>query len=120
MFSNVLTNFEKQFFEAVRTGNLPIVTKLLNNKSVSISVKDPFSWKQGIHIACEFKQIAILETLLKFNADVNAKTSREFTPLHVAAQQNDKNCLIILIKADENIFACLRKPLLKNFILLFI
>ena len=97
-------NREQQFFDAIRNGNIPKVMQLIES-GVSLATKAPFGGKQALHIACEFQKKAMIKKLLELGADVKALTERRFTPLHVAAQQGDKDILLMLIKAgaDHNV-----------------
>jgi ankyrin repeat protein len=96
-FNSSPVNLELQFFMAISQGKSEELSYLLES-GVPISTKAINGGKQGIHIACEFQQIEILEKLLMNGADVNAKTDRGFTPLHVSAQVGNKASILLLLK----------------------
>ena len=65
-----------------------------------------------LHEAVFFQTSNIVQLLLDYGADVNAKTSMSYTPLHLATFNNDLNCLKLLVQhqcIDFNAKDCSRK-----------
>ena len=93
----------QRLFNAVIREDFSEVERLLN-VGVSIECKAPGGGKQVLHVACEYaiKEESV-KKLIALGANVNAKTSRGFTPLHIAAQQGLAETAIALIKAGAEL-----------------
>jgi hypothetical protein len=93
----------QQFLKAVMEEDFSKIESLLK-AGISIKSEAPAGGKQALHIACEagVKEESITR-LIALGADVNAKTRRGFTPLHIAAQQGNTGIIIALIKAGAKL-----------------
>ncbi|MDO8955171.1 MAG: ankyrin repeat domain-containing protein [Gammaproteobacteria bacterium] len=95
----------QQLFSAVITEDFKKIDILLK-AGVSITSKAPGGDKHVLHFASEAGMSEEgVNRLIALGADVNAKTTRDFTPLHVAAQRGKAATMIALIKAGANIEA---------------
>ena len=88
---------------AVQEGKEDIATALINEFSCNTSVKGGWFGITLLHSACKGDCLNLVRTLIRdYNADVNARDDRNYTPLYLAAQAGNENIAITLI----NEFSC--------------
>ncbi|OBT66707.1 hypothetical protein VE03_03957 [Pseudogymnoascus sp. 23342-1-I1] len=68
-----------------KTGGTTVATFLLSHPSqaVDIDAKNCYE-KTALHLACELQNEAMVQLLIKYNADINCHGPHGYTPLHVA------------------------------------
>lgn len=95
----------KNIFNAVIHENISQIKNLIT-AGISIDAPSIDADKQVLHIACEYnKNVDFIEKLIELKANVNAKTDRGFTPLHVAAQRGNGETVLALLKAGADVDA---------------
>ena len=75
---------EKDFLDAVKRGETPMIAEFLRIRPELIGSKDEYR-KTGLHLAAETDQAEIAQLLLDAGADIEALTSWGATPLEWAA-----------------------------------
>lgn len=55
-----------------------------------------------LHTACHFAKINMINFLLRYGANINAKTKLGYTPLHMGAQQGHVLVVKVLLKYNAN------------------
>ncbi len=92
-----------QFFIKARIGDLEGLKVSLTN-DLDINKKDNWG-NTALFYTAEQSKINIAEYLLQKGANVNSKTNKGFTPLHMACVKNDYEMVKLLIdfKADLNV-----------------
>lgn len=55
-----------------------------------------------LHTACHFAKINMINFLLRYGANINAKTKLGYTPLHMGAQQGHVLVVKVLLKNNAN------------------
>jgi hypothetical protein len=106
-----LTSDVLPLFEAVRTGSLKDVTRLLNG-GASLHITDSNGWTP-LHIAAVWNQAHLIEPLFIAGADLEAKTPtdgefnlfRSCTALHCTIEGDALEAAIELIRCGANIDA---------------
>lgn len=104
-FESVLKSETDKMPETVKihkTENLdgePIKKKI---KNIDTNIKDDGNGRTPLHYAAEKGFVRIVELLLEFGSDVNAKDYQEQTPLHCAAEHKNLT-LLPLLKSGSNV-----------------
>lgn len=67
------------------------------------------SQETGVHVACAMNKVNVLQKLIEYDANVNVIDSNSNTPLHVAIQNGNDDCVSTLLSAksidiDLNVF----------------
>lgn len=97
---------EKDIIKAAKKGNTFIVKLLLDQDASLIDARDT-DQSTPLHCAVWKGHLSVVELLLKYGADVNAKNQNDHwgdTPLHAAAHANHRDIAELLIahKAQVN------------------
>jgi ankyrin repeat protein len=97
---------EKEFYKAVKAGDLAAVAALLADEPSLVSVVDKEGCT-GLHYAAWKGHAALIEVLLDAGSDIGAHNANEHwgtTALHAAAHANNKDAAAVLIRrgADVN------------------
>lgn len=90
---------------AIYKNNYPLTKRLLETKEVDINKPTKEDLFTPIHIAIRFcnQPYNILEELIKAGANINSKTKRGRTPLHLAVIRGDAGSVQYLIQKGANI-----------------
>lgn len=83
---------------------------LLDKPGVDVNVRAPGSKMKktsALHIACAGGDMRVIELLLKYGADVNAREANGTTPLHNAISRGDLALVELLLekKAEVNVYS---------------
>jgi ankyrin repeat protein len=95
--------YSKQFIEACKDGNDILVSEYLS-KSKFLVYDFDYTHKTALHWAAIRSSYAIMEQLIVFHADVDAKDLMNKTALHYAAQINDIIAIKILLSNHADPF----------------
>lgn len=99
-----MKNQDNRIFEAVFSGNMPVLKKLLNENPRLIEMRDRDNRTALFHAVIDGQtEIAII--LLSAGSDVCVKDSYGKTPLHYAASENRKELAEKLIKCNAEVDA---------------
>lgn len=86
--------------------NFPEITEVLCEAGISVNYARPCKQITALHMACEKRSLECVKILLKYGADINAKTSEGQTPLYIASYYGYDEIVQYLCseKADTTIF----------------
>ena len=85
---------------AARSGNLPIVRALLQNKATMVNARD-IRGATPLHDACARGHFELCELLLKNDAAISARTVEGETPLHISSCNGDYQVVELLIEKGK-------------------
>ena len=85
---------------AAEEGHLAVLRALLQCERTSVDLRDLHGWT-ALARAARHGHTEIIEVLLAHGANVNSQDSRQFSPLHRAAQQPSSAPLTILLDTGE-------------------
>jgi ankyrin repeat protein len=94
-----------EIHDAARDGDLATVKALLKNRPELVSSKNNNSLNMPLHVAAQNGYKDMVELLLAYEADVNAKNRSGFEPLHLATQNGHKNVVELLLANKANVNA---------------
>jgi ankyrin repeat protein len=100
-------NLEKEILRAAKSGATLKVKQLLEQDPTLIGARDT-DGSTPLHCATWKGHLSVVELLLAFDADVNARNNNEHwgtTPLHAAAHANQRAIAELLIAAGADIHA---------------
>ena len=100
-------NPEKEIIKAAKSGKVQRVKELLEQDASLISARDSDS-STPLHCATWKGHLAVVELLLNYGADVNARNNNDHwgtTPLHAAAHANQRAIADLLISRGADIHA---------------
>ncbi|XP_031548930.1 transient receptor potential cation channel subfamily A member 1-like [Actinia tenebrosa] len=86
--------------EAVMTGNVDALSRLLEQKSIDVNMPDSYG-RAPLHNAILRSDVRMVEMLLEANADINLKDDREDTPMHFAARSGNTKMIKVLLSHPE-------------------
>ena len=89
---------------AVILNNLPCVNLLLN-AGASTEFCDPTSGDAPLAVAAQRGFVDVMRALLEHRADINAKSIQGLTAVHFAIQQNNLQCLELLVARGASLGA---------------
>lgn len=90
--------------EAVKSGEVTLVTSLLAADSTVIGSRDE-DGRTPLHLAVREGHQAVTELLLEMEADVGARDAEERTPLHDAADAGDAEAVRLLLAHGSDVMA---------------
>jgi ankyrin repeat protein len=88
-------NNETIIIKAVKKGDLKKVKNLIQTEPNLINTRENYN-QSLLHIATRSPNIEILQLLISKNADINIKDNENWTPLVIAALNNNKEAIIYL------------------------
>ena len=88
--------------EVVSRGQTSMVNLLLEQEAIDLEQNNRFG-QTPLLCAARQGRLNILDALLKSNADVNAKSERENTALHLAAWYDEPDCVKLLLQNEAPI-----------------
>ncbi|XP_078089131.1 receptor-interacting serine/threonine-protein kinase 4 [Mustelus asterias] len=93
---------KKKLYEAIMSGDVGKLMKLLQPQDVDLILEDGMSL---LHYAVQLGNEEAVRLLLLYNANPNVANKRESTPLHLAAEKNLKVIAELLLGKKANINA---------------
>ena len=84
--------------KAALQGQLEVVKWIVNQPEPALDGKNKYG-RSALHFACDAGHAEIVTLLVEANADVNCTSLGGLTPLHVAARQNNAQCVSALFTA---------------------
>jgi ankyrin repeat protein len=101
---NPTQTLERQILWAAAEDHTEIVQDILLKKPELARDAVDRDGYTPLHKACYNNNYEMAETLLKYNADPNAKTEYQWTPLHSACKWNNARCVALVLQhgADPN------------------
>ncbi len=94
------TELDVELLEAVKTGKLEEVRKLIEEDSDVVHARNEH-WGTPLHVATQYRHNDIVELLIEKGADVNARNVRGNTPLHTAVRISFYEAIDILLTIEE-------------------
>lgn len=97
---------EKELLWAATEDKIDIVERILTDNPHLVNVYDRDGYTP-LHKACYNNNFEMAQLLLKFNANIEARTEMKWTPLHSAAKWNNAKLVALLLQhgADINAFS---------------
>jgi len=94
----------EDFFDAVRSGNIEKVNRLLLKSPALLKAKTEGVWNDdtALHLAAAAGNNEMVKFLLQKGADVNAKDTACITPLHLAALHGSESVVESLLAAGAS------------------
>uniref|UniRef100_A0A1I8H872 ANK_REP_REGION domain-containing protein n=1 Tax=Macrostomum lignano TaxID=282301 RepID=A0A1I8H872_9PLAT len=78
------------------------MVKLLLGAQANMDIKRHMTSDSPLYIASQMNNSRVVETLVKFQADLSSQISNGFTPLHIAAQEGHQKVVNVLLRAGAN------------------
>jgi len=93
---------QKNFFDAVKNGDLKSVHDRLIKEDIDVNVQDEFGYT-ALHIAALYGHKDLVEMLLNYGADPTIKDRKMFQiPLDIAREKNFDEIVILLQKKIDS------------------
>jgi hypothetical protein len=74
---------------------------VLIQAGVNVEIADDYDGRTALHYAAHFGDVVVLKQLIKAGADVNVKDNRGETPLRIATNYNNFDCVRVLMKCID-------------------
>ena len=97
------------FLEYCGKGDLRSVTQLLNNNSSMVNIRSDSNGWRPLHVAVYYNHKEVVETLIRYGANINEVDNFGRTPLFLAAQHNRLEIAELLINHGADIHIRTRK-----------
>lgn len=95
---------EKELLWAATENEIDIVEKILSEHPELVDVYDRDGYS-ALHKACYNNNFAMAQLLLKYKANIEARTEMQWTPLHSAAKWNNAKMVALLLQHGADINA---------------
>ncbi|XP_070568943.1 putative ankyrin repeat protein RF_0381 isoform X2 [Ptychodera flava] len=94
----------KQLWNAVDTGQYKEAKKLIGKSSCDVNYKNESRFEAtALHQAAKKGYVEHVKLLMKFKADVEAKTKDGWTPIHYAAEEGYTEIVQLMLKQAKNV-----------------
>ncbi len=93
----------EEFFDAIRNGDIDSLKQIIAERSVDPNVKTLMQ-NNGIHVAAEHNQTALIPLLVDFGTDINGLNWQEQAPIAVGAGHGQREAVqeLLRLKADPD------------------
>lgn len=95
---------ERELLWAATEDKIDIVERILSENPELVNVYDRDGYT-ALHKACYNNNYELAQLLLRYNANVEARTEMQWTPLHSAAKWNNARLVALLLQHGANINA---------------
>ncbi|EAR86537.2 Serine/Threonine kinase domain protein (macronuclear) [Tetrahymena thermophila SB210] len=98
-----IKRMKEDFFDCVQMGDLIGLREILDKQNVpfTVDIKWHDEWTP-IHYACNEGHADILQYLISKGADLKAKTSFDYTVLHLGSIRGSHECIKIILENDSS------------------
>ena len=95
---------DKNFFNAIRTGNAEKLDTIITTKSVDPNVRN-WADANGLHIAAFYNQPQLMPQLVAFGTDINGFGWGDNTPIATAASEGNRQSVqkLLTLGADPDL-----------------
>ena len=96
----------RSLYNAASRGNLARLKTILDQNPEFINATPGTHRATALHASARNGKTAIVEELLRRNADVNAQNTLGFTPLHDAVTSGKTNVVLLLLNSKADLTIC--------------